>query len=210
MRLAVVFAAAAAVPAAAACDMHFDAEVGGALLPQANGIVPLGEGPTLVMRPGVAPAAIPPGPVKLAIDHAVPWTEVDAVLDRAEVSGAQPIFVVGQRQYHKGFVLTDRLALGPVLTVRARRGGKFCVSPPGTDEAYCLEAGDKQHISAVFVRGVIRQAVEEYGILQARVVPDPDVRWGDLVRTVDGVRTCCTHAMPVMVARPPREANLPN
>ena len=80
------------------------------------------------------------------------------------------------------------------------KGGKFCVSPPGTEQAYCLESGDRQHISALFVRGVMEKAVAQYGIAQARVTPDPDLAWADLVRAVDGTRTCC-RGMKVMVVR---------
>lgn len=184
---------------ATACDMEFDAKVDGALLPQASGVVARSGGPTVVVKPGAVPPTLPAGPVDLAVDHAVPWAEIDGLLDRS--AGAQPTFLVGQRQYVKGFRLDDHLALGPALRVRASAGGRFCLSPPGTDEAYCVESGDRQHISAVFVRSAMRKAVAEYEIRQARVVPDPDVRWADLVRTVDGVRTCCDHAMPVRVAR---------
>jgi hypothetical protein len=204
MRLVVVAVGLLAVGAGislGACDMHFEAHVGDALLPHANAVVPVGDGPTVVVKPGAVPASLPAGPVNLAIDINVPWSDVKGLLARGEASHTQPLFLVGQRQRVRGFVLNDHLDLGPVLKVSARAHGKFCVSPPGTDEAYCLETGDHTHISSVFVRGVMRQAVAEYGIKQARVVPDPDTRWADVVRTVDGVRTCCTHPMPVLVAR---------
>ena len=192
-RLAVLVALAAVLPA---CKADLEARVDGALLPQANGVVPSGIGVTVAVLPGKVPAALPPGPIKLAIDHKVPWKDVRGLLDRTE----QAVFLVGQRNQVKGFQIEDHLDLGPALTVRALRGGKFCVSPPGTDQAYCLETGDRQHISALFARTVMKKAVETYDIHQARLKPDPDLAWADLVRAVDGARTCCP-GMKVRVIR---------
>ncbi|HVK78214.1 MAG TPA: hypothetical protein VM734_33145 [Kofleriaceae bacterium] len=195
--------------AATACNANLEARVDGALLPQATGTVAPGPGVTVVITPTEVPTVLPLSgtgnppivhPVKLAVDHKVPWRVVEQVLDRADDARQATVFLVGRRHRVAGFVLSDRLDLGPVLTVRAYVGGKFCVSPPGTDEAYCLESADKQHISALFARGVMDKAVRQYGITQARVVADPDLAWADLVRTVDGTRTCC-QGMKVLVVR---------
>jgi hypothetical protein len=187
--------------AASACDSHLDAEVGGALLPQALDVVPAGTGPTVVVLPGKPAPPLPAGPVKLAIDHAVPWSELGPLLAAADTAGAQPTLLVGQRDRIRGFRLSDELKDEYTLRFRATSTGSFCLSPPGTREAYCVETGTRRHVSAVFVREAVQKAVAEYGIMQARVVPDADTRWGDIVRTIDGARTCCKAPFRVAVAR---------
>jgi hypothetical protein len=193
-----LLAASVATPA---CDSHLDAEVGGALLPQALGVVPAGDGPTVVVLPGKPPPALTAGPVKLAIDHAVPWSELGPLLAAADKAGAQPTLLVGQRDRIRGFRLSDELKDEYTLRFRPTSGGKFCLSPPGTREAYCVETGTRRHVSAVYVREAVQKAVAEYGIMQARLVPDADTRWGDIVRTIDGARTCCKEPFRVAVSR---------
>lgn len=197
MRLFLLLVAASAP----ACDSHLDAEVGGALLPQALDVVPAGEGPTVVVLPGKPPPALPTGPVRLAIDHAVPWSELGPLLTAADKAGTQPIFLVGQRDRIRAFRLADELRDEYTLRFRPTAAGKFCLSPPGTREAYCVETGTRRHVSAIYVREAVQKAVAEYGITQAWVVPDEDTRWGDIVRTIDGARTCCKEPFRVAVSR---------
>lgn len=187
--------------AGSACDSHLDAEVGGALLPQALDVVPAGGGPTIVVLPGRPAPALAPGPVRLAIDHAVPWRELGPLLAAADKAGAQPTLLVGQRDRIRGFRLSDDLRDEYTLRFRATSAGKFCLSPPGTREAYCVETGTRRHVSSVYVREAVQKAVAEYGIKQAWVVPDTDTRWGDIVRTIDGARTCCKEPFRVAVSR---------
>jgi hypothetical protein len=188
---------------ASACDSHFDAKVGGALLPQALDVMPsgAGEGPTVVVLPGKPAPALAAGPVRLAIDHAVPWSELAPILDAADKAGAKPTFLVGQRNLIRGFRLSDDLRDEYTLRFRPTSAGKFCLSPPGTREAYCVETGTRRHVSSIYVREAVQKAVAEYGITQAWVVPDQDTRWGDIVRTIDGARTCCKEPFRVAVAR---------
>lgn len=191
-RLAVV--GTLALLALAACDNHHEARVGAAVLPQANATTAPPKGvPTVVITPGTTPP-IPTGAVALAIDVDVPWSQVADVV-RATPA---PVLIVGRYDKPRAFQLEDALEPGPVLRVRASADGKFCVSPPGTDEAYCLQSSDQRHISAAFVREVLNKAVAEYAIEQATLAVEPGVLWADLVRTIDGTRTCC--ARPVKVA----------
>jgi len=173
------------------CESHLEAKVGGAVLPQASGVVPASAGPTLVIKPGQPAPALGPGPVRLAIDIAVPWRELTPLFAAADTAGAQPSLLVGQRHRIHGFVLSDAPTDEPSLRLRATATGKFCLSPPGTREAYCVESGDRRHISAAYVREAVQKAVAAYGITAARVFPDDDARWADIVRTIDGARTCC-------------------
>lgn len=173
------------------CDQQLDARVGGVVLPQANAHVPAGDGPVVVIKPGAPAPALSAGPVRLAVDLGVPWKQLAAVLDDADRAGARPTFLVGRRHVVHGFALSDELLDGYKLRFQTTGIGKFCMSPPGTREAYCVESADHRHISSMYVREAVQKAVAEYGIMQALVSPDDDARWGDVVRTVDGARTCC-------------------
>lgn len=185
---------AVVILALGACDNRFEARVGGALLPQAFATTARPAGTTTVaILPGVAPT-LPAGPLALAIDVNVPWVEV-AALVRAT---PPPVLLVGDFDRLRAFPFEDQLDDGPALRLTATAGGKFCVRPPGAELAYCLESADRRHISAAFVREVMRKAVAEYGLTQARLDVDPAILWADLVRTIDGTRACCK--VPVKVA----------
>ncbi|MBZ0238697.1 MAG: hypothetical protein K8M05_40680 [Deltaproteobacteria bacterium] len=201
MRRSFVVLALLVLPAAPGCDSHLDAEVGGALLPQALDVMPPGDGPTIVVLPGKPAPALPAGPVKLAVDHAVPWRELGPLLAAADQAGAQPTLLVGQRDRIRGFRLSDELRDEYTLRFQPTSDGKFCLSPPATREAYCVQTGTRRHVSAAFVRAAVQKAVAAYGITQGRVVPDADTRWGDIVRSIDGARTCCKEPFRVAVSR---------
>ena len=112
-----------------------------------------------------------------------------------------PTLVVGRYRHLRAFTLEDELDAGPAIKITATAQGKFCVGPPGTDLAYCLESADRRHISAAFVREVIGKAVAEYDLHQGRVDIDDDILWADLVRTLDGARTCCKQPFKVALCR---------
>jgi hypothetical protein len=184
----------------AACDSHLEAKVGGAILPQAYGVVPAPPGPTVVVRPGKPAPPLPPGPVRVAIDLHVPWSDIRPLLDAGLAAGSQPVLLVGQRNRLRGFVLDDVRQRGPELRLDPDGKGTFCLSPPGTAERYCVEAGDHRHISSIYVREAVQKAVKEYGLTRVRVRPADETPWGDLVRTIDGARTCCDQPVQVTVA----------
>lgn len=182
---------------AAACDNHHEARVGAALLPQANQTSSRPAGTTtVVIMPGATPT-LPPGPLALAIDVNVPWRQV-AALARATPA---PTLLVGRYRHLRAFTLEDTLDDAPSIKITATAKGKFCVGPPDTDLAYCLESGDRKHISAAFVREVVRKAVAEYDLHQGRVDIDDDILWADLVRALDGARTCCKQPFKVALRR---------
>lgn len=186
-----------AVVLAAACDNHHEARVGGALLPQANATTALPPGTTtVVVLPGQR-LELPGGPVALAIDVNVPWSQVAAAVRATP----RPALVVGRYRRLRAFTLEDELADGPAVKITATAQGKFCVGPPDTDLAYCLESSDRRHISAAFVREVIGKAVAEYDLHQGVVDVDDDILWADLVRTLDGARTCCKQPFKVALRR---------
>lgn len=187
----------------AACDQRNEARVGAAVLPQAMATTTPPPGTPVAVLPGQTPT-VGPG-AQLAIDVNVPWTQVKPLL------ASSPVFIVGDRDRLRAFALEDTLDLEqPTLKVIATARGKFCVSPPGTDLAYCMESADRKHISAAFVREVMRKAVTEYQITQARLDIEDEILWADVVRTLDGARTCCGKT-PVTIAflhRKTKPANL--
>lgn len=190
-----------AATALAGCDSHLEARVGGAVLPQALGVVPAAKAPVVVVKKGDPLPVLPKGPVRLAIDLRVPWSVVRDLVDGGVASGSQPILLVGQRNRLRGFVLDDPAERGPAIRLDPDGAGKFCLSPPESVEKYCVEAGDRRHISSIYVREAMQKAVAAYQLTRVRVRPTDDTPWGDLVRTIDGARTCCKGPVQVTVAR---------
>lgn len=187
--------------AVGACDSHLEAKVGGATLAQAYGVLPAPAGPVVVLRRDQPAPTLPAGPVRLAIDLAVPWEQVRPVLDGAAAAGSAPALLVGQRHRVRGFVLDDPPADEPALRVTANARGRFCLSPPDNDEAYCVESGDHRHISSMYVREAVGKALKTYGLRRVQVRPTGDLSWGDLVRVVDGSRTSSMVGVAVTVVR---------
>ncbi len=183
------------------CDSHLEAKVGGATLAQALGVIPAPAAPVVVLRRDHPPITLPPGPVRVAIDLHTPWSQVHPLLDEGVAAGSQPILLVGQRNRIWGFVLEDAPGHDPAIRLDPTAAGKFCLSPPDNQDRYCVESGDHLHISAMYVRDAVKKAVTEWGLTRVRVRPSQDVNWGDLVRTIDGARTCCKVPVQVTVAR---------
>ena len=191
--------------AAVACDSNLEAEVGGATLAQAYGATAVPEAaraaPVVAVRKGAPPPSLPAGPVRLAIDIRTPWSEVRSLLDGAAATGSQPVLLVGQRHRVRAFVLDDPRPPGAAIRLDPDATGTFCLSPPGAAQKYCVQTGDQLNISAIFVREAVQKAVREYGLPRIVVRPTDDLRWGNLVRTVDGARSCCDTPVTVTVVR---------
>jgi hypothetical protein len=190
MRASLALAAALAL---GGCENNLLAYVDGALLPDADQSIDAPAGPTLVVKPetDVAAVAIPSGPVvRLAVDRAVPWIRVEELTKRVEATGARPALLVGQRTHVRAFVLRDPLPPGDQVQVRVDDDGQHCVSKTGVLEMRCTK-GAGRHVHRTFVREDVREAVKEYGLLGVEVRVAPTVEWADVVRAIDGARTCC-------------------
>lgn len=207
----------------AACGKNpYIAEVGGAVLPEADQVFAVpAELPLLVVQTTTdeKKLALPSGQVRLAIDRGVSWVRVKPLLDRLKTAGTAPVFLTGYRDEARAFVLSDQLSGKPPITIDVNRGGDFCVSPPAdyrdipvgigapgkadNIESICIET-DSIAISRAFVREAMREARKQYQTNEVMIRMDDQAAWLDMVRAVDGVRTCCgEQAMKAAVAGVP-------
>jgi hypothetical protein len=127
---------------------------------------------------------------RLAIARDVAWEKVQKTLEAAKAKGAKPIILVGRRSDVRALVLTEEIGEHSIH-LTSTPDGKFCVGPPTTFEAKCVQGADKKHVQRAFVRETIRDAVKAYGITEVDVMVTPDLEWADVVKTIDGARTCC-------------------
>jgi hypothetical protein len=193
MRALLAIAVGVSLSWLASCSNNMLAYVDGALLPDADGVIPAEEGPTLVVKPDTAEAQleIPRGKVvRLAIDRAVTWARVEPLIERVKASGAKPVLLVGQRTRIHAFQLRDALSGKDAIQVRVDDDGQHCVSKTGVLEMRCTK-GAGRHIHRTFVREDVREAVKEYQLSEVEVRVNPSAEWADVVRAVDGARTCC-------------------
>jgi hypothetical protein len=177
-----------------------DAEVEGVLIAQADGNVMPAEAPTVTLAKGerAADVTLPEGDaVRLAIGREVPYGEAKALIKRVETAGKKPIILVGQRYKLRALELNDTLDK-PSSAIRlvATPDGKACVAPPDNPESKCVFQQISDHVSTAFVREFVREAVRGYRLNEVRVFVRPSVEWADVVRSVDGARTCCDQVRP--------------
>lgn len=198
----------------AACGPNpYEARIEGVLLADADATAPAGDGPLVKVTPGVEPELPAAGATKtarLAIARDVAWSRVQAVVNELRARGIEPTILVGNRSDVRGFVLSEPLD-GPAIQLTSTPDGKFCVGPPTTNEAKCVQSSDRKHINRAFVRETIRDAVKAYGLTEVDVQVAPDLEWADVVRTIDGARTCCGSSARIEVFIPvaPGETNRP-
>jgi hypothetical protein len=188
----------------AACGKNpYEARIEGVLLADADGVVAAEEAPLVKLTHEDPEPALPDAPAaRLAVVWDMPWSEVVRTLDRFGDKQIRPILLVGKRQDVRAFVLSDELK-GPPILVTAFADGKVCVGPPDSEEAICVTSTDHTHIGKAHVREYVREAAEAYGLNDVEVViGDPQTDWIDVVRTIDGARTCCDErAMRVKLQR---------
>ena len=162
------------------CQNKFVASVGGALLAECDGVVTPAPGPLYVVKSTSEEAQmpLPAGPViQLAVDRAVSWRRMTALLARVKAAHAQPVLLVGVRDAVRAFEPNDVLTGGPSIELVATPDGKFCMRPPGATEAYCVK-GTSGHIQRDFVRETLRDAVKAYGLYEVAVYVDRVGRCG--------------------------------
>lgn len=165
---------------------------GGVLLAEADAVRPATPGPRLVVRAGEnAPPTPPAGDIlRVAIERGVPWQRVRELMSSLDQQKRSYQMLVGKGRHVVAFVPSDTIGDGPVIELLAYADGQFCVRPPESTEAYCVQ-GAGGHIPRAFVRETLRKAVKEYERTAVSAVLDPAMEWADAVRAIDGARTCC-------------------
>jgi len=161
-------------------------------VPQATGVIDAEEGPTLHV-PGDDTSVLPDGPVvRLAISHDVKWTEANALIKRVEAAGKRPVLLVGKRHKLRAFQLSDgEIDMDKAIALTATADGKSCVAPPGSDEAKCVQPLDRVRIDRAYTRKLVREASDAYGLTDVDLQVARSLPWADVVRAIDGARTCC-------------------
>jgi len=185
--------ASLALIAAAGCDNKFLAYVDGALLADADGVVPAPAGPTVVVKPetDLAQLALPKAPViRLAFARDVPFPRVEELVRRVEAAGSKPVLLVGRRNQVQAFDLHEPVTGERTIQVQVTGDGQSCVGISGVPEMRCTQ-GAGRHVHGAFVREDVREAVKEYQLREVQVRADPTVEWADVIRAIDGARTCC-------------------
>jgi hypothetical protein len=180
----------------AGCANKGEAEVAGVLIPQADGLVDPPDGVTMAVSAktiDTAPIPAGKGVVRLAIARDVPWDRVKALIERVKAAGRTPFLLAGHAHKVKGFRLEDDKARGVerFIEVISYIDGKACVRPPGSIEAVCVQSPDGLYIDGAFLREQVRDQVNTYDVKTIEVELQSGLPWADVVRTIDGARTCC-------------------
>ncbi|HTM23060.1 MAG TPA: hypothetical protein VL172_21215 [Kofleriaceae bacterium] len=176
----------------AACESRPEAAVDGVQLAQARGVIDEPDGDLIKMTEDAPDPPLPAAgkTVKLAVARRVPWNKLDAWLKRADAAGVKVGLLAGNRWHVRGFVLSDPLS-GESIALTGTSDGKICAAPPGEPEAKCYQTIDKDHIDEASTRRLVREAVTEYQLQDVDLQMPPEAQWQDVVRAIDGARTCC-------------------
>lgn len=188
--------AVAAAVALAGCGGRnpYEAKVDEVLLADADRVIPAQKGALVKLTESDLEPALPEldagATVRIAADRTVEWHRVQDLIAAVTKAGGVPHLLVGYRDEVHGFLLEDDLK-GPAIQLTPTPDGKFCVGPPDNLEARCVVNRDRAHVNRAFVREEIRGAYEEWGLTDVDVLLPADLEWADVVRTIDGARTCC-------------------
>jgi hypothetical protein len=196
MRLALLAVVLAA--SVGGCESKRFLTIGETLLVQATQIEELPENPNAVTieYPADRLETLPDATeIRLAIHRDVSIGEVEELIERLEAAGKKPILLAANRRKLGAYKLRDELQ-GEAIRIFTNMEGKACVSPPGVAEAKCVQRSDRKHISRAFVRELTREATRAYGLADVTVESPPKLGWADVVRAIDGARTCCKETKP--------------
>jgi hypothetical protein len=195
-------AAAALALALVGCAAKEPATVGATPLVQADGGFDPPAGATLEVTTATIAGITMPAEavVRLAVARDVPWGQLEELIASIKGSGKRPILLVGQRWRTKAIELEDPIAERHT-TVLAFVTGKACVRGPGVDAAKCVQSdGGAIYVEKAYVRQLVREAREAFGVDDVAVEVQGGLPWGDVVNALDGARTCCGEGAPIKVA----------
>lgn len=193
---ALIFASAGAVTA---CKSRLETTAAGVLLASCDGTndvtaaerqaaraVTL-DHPLSALVTSTARAAAPR--LALAVARDVPWPQVQAALTAVQRAGQTPLLLCADYDQPRRLVLDDTLVGKPINLVVEPKG-KFCVQTPELAQAFCVQ-GALGHIPVADVRMTVRDTVKAWSRTDVQVAIAPQTEWADVVRAIDGARTCC-------------------
>ncbi len=176
------------------CEGKGHAKVQGVLIPQADAYYPAPTGGVELIIPDSVqeqPALPSENHVKLVIGRKVPWRFVSKLLSRLESEKKQVTILVGNRHRVFALKMSDELKTRAPIEVTATEDGKACVQLPRAKKAKCTQSPDGRYVPRSGVRQVVREAMKAMKIHDTQVMASPALHWADVVRAVDGARTCC-------------------
>ncbi len=227
------------VALAAGCGKVEEITVGGAKLGEADGTIEAPEGADVVVAEGSQTRVVvkspnqgatalaipvsgplldelmPKGSVRLAIDRDVPFVAAKPLLDYLYQRDGKAVALVTNTGLKRKLLAVELFPAGEkheqATQVAAYANGKMCVNLPGVDRAKCSQ-GRLGNIDRATTRGIVREAYDAEDLTYAVVSVEPSLPWGDVVRAVDGARTCCGPDVAMRVElreRNPDEFHIP-
>jgi hypothetical protein len=200
-----------------ACKGPGPKQVGEAKLALAVGVEPIPaqaeDAPVVEILPN-REATVPDAPVvKLAIDRDATWGQVKATLHAIDQRQQTAVLLVAERRKVGALARFDQVddidlpdLLAHALEITAYTDGKVCVRHPTVSEAKCVQTPSRTYIDGAFTRELVREAAKGYELSKAAADLPDALQWDDVVRVIDGVRTCCGEARDVSVVAPPPDA----
>lgn len=182
--------------ASAACKSRSQAYAADVWIAQAEGIMSKPKGKAVAIVRGQVPKKVTEEifgtskDVLLAVARDVRWHNVRDLRKALIDQGRVPHLLVANSRKVGAFKLRDTL-VGEPIRVYVSVGGKLCVAPPNSIEARCVQRGDRKHVDRAFTRESVREAVNAYNLHDVLVDVPADLDWADVVRAIDGARTCC-------------------
>lgn len=178
----------------AACGNNpYEAKIDGVVLADCEGSVPVpaDSGPVVKLTLDNLEPEIPDVEVaRLAIAVDVSWGRVKTAIAAMRAKGVRPVLLAGKRDEVRAVVLSDELT-GTSIHLTSTPDGKFCIGPPTSNQAKCVQGSDKKHIQRGYLRELMRDAVKAYDMHDVDAMVNDEMWWADVVKTVDGARTCC-------------------
>lgn len=183
---------AAVVVAATACGSVKEAKVGEARLAYADGVDDAPKGwSTVEVMPGKA-GALPDDAkqVLIAADRDATFGDVWPLIQAARTRDADLLFYVADRRQRVKVMEMNPPSDEKQIRVIVTDDGKVCVNLPGIKEAKCVMTA-QHRVDRSYTRELVREAFRASDLRHVRVEAETGLRWNDVVRAVDGARTCC-------------------
>lgn len=175
-----------------------EVKVGKARLAQVDSARPAPAGPTVEVPGGTVPASVT-GPVLIAADREATYAQVLEAMAAVRKAGGEPVLLVTHKR--KAAALPPSVAHEePSIRLAIDTDMRACVGLPGWNERKCVERADGKHIDRAFVRELVREGVKASALTRVHVELPGAISWAEVVRAIDGARTCCGSDTEILVS----------